>query len=688
MKKKCRVYKKTGNTPKHLQNGGPAMTQDSQPDPVYEQRNANFLDFLKTTSQDAIVKQQLDQQKEMARGYAQDGQEEKDKKDGTYIPEYLDKGNNTRPGAKMNDYGYLDNSNMNAFIGDYNNSRPDWGGSFFGLLGAANKTKKNMFKMELEDGQTQQNFFKDPTDIDYDQTTLDKLDFTGYKKAGKRGKDRVLSYTAEGTSKYIPGQRQKAWDASKGILDVARKEGDLNPTPGSQDGGQPSPEEMAMMQAQQAQAPQEQAPQQPQQQTDEIIGQVQQALESGAQPQEVMMQLLQSGMPPESVAQVFIQLGMPQEQVVQAIEQVMAQGQEQQPSGQPSEEEMMAMQQQQMGAPAPPMMQTGGEDPYSIYNNYQATSDSLNEYADLNSDVIKRYNSALKANDADKETQIDSYTASKLAKEKYKENMSSELLNYYTDNVETEPEPKGLAYYLGFDDMERKDMPWKYWSGAGQFSPESIKPPQVASKMFDNNEWLPKEYDGGQLYKAQDGDEYGQGANRDGNNMYGSRDYSNNPMNQMGTTHGYMDFLQNINAQYPKQQDDEQVTEDGDIYLKKQGRFKQAWNDNANFGQNTNNLMQMATNIGNLGENKQKKLDAKERMSNVHRRFAVGPQDRGDYATNAFGYGDNLKMDQKTRMGYDTKVAQDGMQVNDEMELTEEQINQLISQGYQLEYLD
>ena len=237
MKKKCRVYKKTGNTPKHLQKGGPAMTQDSQPDPVYEQRNANFLNFLKTTSQDAVAKQQLDQQKEMTRGYAQDGQEEKDKKDGTYIPEYLDKGNITRPGAKMNDYGYLDNSNMNAFIGDYQNSRPDWGGSFFGLLGAANKTKKNMFKMELEDGQTQQNFFKDPTDIDYDQTTLDKLDFTGYKKAGRRGKDRVLSYTAEGTSKYIPGQRQKAWDASKGILDVAKKEGDLNASPGSQDGG-------------------------------------------------------------------------------------------------------------------------------------------------------------------------------------------------------------------------------------------------------------------------------------------------------------------------------------------------------------------------------------------------------------------------------------------------------------------
>jgi hypothetical protein len=612
MKKKCRVYKKTGNTPKRLQyggygtpgygvpdvrpqdipvdtsagidwaaklrnlpaqgmsdfrpyhnnvelagpdpifydaptrikqKGGPAMTQDSQPDPVYEQRNANFLNFLKTTSQDVVAKQQLDQQKEMPIGYAEDGQEQKD---GTYIPEYLDKGNITRPGAKMNDYGYLDNSNMNAFIGDYQNSRPDWGGSFFGLLGAANKTKKNMFKMELEDGQTQQNFFKDPTDIDYDQTTLDKLDFTGYKKAGRRGKDRVLSYTAEGTSKYIPGQRQKALDASKGILDVARKEGDLNPTPGSQDGGQPSPEEMAMMQEQQAQAPQQ--PQE--QQTDEIIGQVQQALEGGAQPQEVMMQLLQSGMPPESVAQVFIQLGMPEEQVVQAIEQVMAQGQEQAqgPQGpQPSEEDMMAMQQQQqMGAPAPPMMQTGVGD-------------------------------------------------------------------------------SEMAY-------------------------------------------------GGQLQKAQDAGQYGfpslPGFNDNDNNDY---------------QHGY-GFTSGAQKGPPG---DEQVTEDGEIYLKKQGRFKQAWNDNANFGQNANNLMQMATNIGNLGENKQKKLDAEERMSNVHRRFGVDGPNPGDYASNAFGFGDNFKMNQKTRMSYDiAPIGQDGMQVNDEMELTEEQINQLISQGYQLEYLD
>jgi hypothetical protein len=93
-------------------------------------------------------------------------------------------------------------------------------------------------------------------------------------------------------------------------------------------------------------------------QMEEIIGQVQGALESGAQPEEVMMQLLQGGLEPEAVAQIFVQLGMPEEQVVQVMQQIMSQGQ-QQPQGMgPSEEEMMAMQQQQMQAPA--MMQLGG----------------------------------------------------------------------------------------------------------------------------------------------------------------------------------------------------------------------------------------------------------------------------------------------------------------------------------------
>ena len=115
---------------------------------------------------------------------------------------------------------------------------------------------------------------------------------------------------------------------------------------------QPSPEEMAMMEQQQAQ-------QQPQQgqggdQMQQIMQQVGQALQQGAQPEEVAAQLIQSQIPPEQVAQIFVQLGMPEQQVQQLIAGIMQQmqgGQEQQmdprqQQQQLSEEEMMAMQQQ------------------------------------------------------------------------------------------------------------------------------------------------------------------------------------------------------------------------------------------------------------------------------------------------------------------------------------------------------
>tara|TARA_R110000851_G_scaffold100671_6_gene216370 strand:- start:814 stop:5169 length:4356 start_codon:yes stop_codon:yes gene_type:complete len=136
-----------------------------------------------------------------------------------------------------------------------------------------------------------------------------------------------------------------------------------------QEGGQPSQEEMAMMQAQQAQAQQPQQAQAPEEgggdETAQLMEQIKGALEGGAQPQEVMIQLLQAGMQPEAVAQVFIQLGMPEDQIVPAIEQAISQAENQQ-GAEPSEEEMMAAQEAQAGAPAPPMMQDGGEEEMSM----------------------------------------------------------------------------------------------------------------------------------------------------------------------------------------------------------------------------------------------------------------------------------------------------------------------------------
>jgi len=113
--------------------------------------------------------------------------------------------------------------------------------------------------------------------------------------------------------------------------------------------GQPSPEEMAMMQQQQQQgAPQQQGGGNP---LAQMVQQVQQMLQQGAQPEDVIMQLLQNQVPPEAIMQILVEVGMPQEEAQAAIQQVMQQGQQQNP-----QEEMMQTPMAEYG------MQMGGYD--------------------------------------------------------------------------------------------------------------------------------------------------------------------------------------------------------------------------------------------------------------------------------------------------------------------------------------
>jgi len=113
---------------------------------------------------------------------------------------------------------------------------------------------------------------------------------------------------------------------------------------------QPSEEEMMMMQQQQAQQQPQQGGQD--QQMMQIMQQVAEALQQGAEPEELTVELLQGQVPPEAIAQIFVELGMPEDQVQQLVMGVMQQmqgGQEQDPRQQQqqmSEEDMMAMQQQ------------------------------------------------------------------------------------------------------------------------------------------------------------------------------------------------------------------------------------------------------------------------------------------------------------------------------------------------------
>jgi len=129
-----------------------------------------------------------------------------------------------------------------------------------------------------------------------------------------------------------------------------------------QEGG-PIPEEMV---------PQEQAPQgggqiDPQQ----ILQAVQQMLEEGAQPEEVIAMLLQEQIDPQMIVEVFVQLGMPQEQVMQEVQSIMGGGQEQE---YPQEQ----MQEQGVEEPQGPPMAYGGTPQFvrGGYNNYYPQYDN------------------------------------------------------------------------------------------------------------------------------------------------------------------------------------------------------------------------------------------------------------------------------------------------------------------------
>lgn len=182
----------------------------------------------------------------------------------------------------------------------------------------------------------------------------------------------------------------------------------------------------------------------------------------------------------------------------------------------------------------------------------------------------------------------------------------------------------------------------------------------------------------------------------------------NESINNMGTSHGFMKFLGDLNTDVANQTGtqgpqydamgvtgDRTVTDQGQLELEKVSKFKQATDENPYLlpsGMIAG--MQLAANVGNLDDRAAQERNIRERTSNVHRLFQAQGSDRGDYLSNVPGVGNFLKPDQHTRMGYDTKVAQDGYQVDggynvgDEVDMRPEQIEQLIADGYQLEYLD
>lgn len=93
--------------------------------------------------------------------------------------------------------------------------------------------------------------------------------------------------------------------------------------------------------------------------------------------------------------------------------------------------------------------------------------------------------------------------------------------------------------------------------------------------------------------------------------------------------------------------------------------------------------------LGEADERAAERRRVEERTSNVHRLYSPDKRtNRGDYLQNTKREGEYFRPDQHTRFGYNTKTAQDGMEVNDEVELTEDEIRALINQGYQFDYID
>jgi hypothetical protein len=153
-------------------------------------------------------------------------------------------------------------------------------------------------------------------------------------------------------------------------LPQAKKGGSVKKLKRKQDGGMMPPPEM--MAQEQAMGPEmmDQPGMGQQDPMQEVMMMVQQMMEQGAAPEQVVMELLNNQVPPDVIVEVFIQMGMPQEQAVQIIQAVMSQ---EQPMGEPGMEQPMdpaIMQGQGMTPdmmpamdPGMAMMQMGGPNP-------------------------------------------------------------------------------------------------------------------------------------------------------------------------------------------------------------------------------------------------------------------------------------------------------------------------------------
>lgn len=129
------------------------------------------------------------------------------------------------------------------------------------------------------------------------------------------------------------------------------------------------------------------------------------------------------------------------------------------------------------------------------------------------------------------------------------------------------------------------------------------------------------------------------------------------------------------------------MEETGRLRLKKQGRLSQFMEDNPYaVPEMALTTLGVFEGIGNMFKANRGDQQYADQVSDVHRRYGSKAAGRGDYMANVSGVGNWFRPDDYTRKGYGTKMAQMGYEVGDELELTDEEIQELIAQGYELEF--
>jgi hypothetical protein len=133
------------------------------------------------------------------------------------------------------------------------------------------------------------------------------------------------------------------------------------------------------------------------------------------------------------------------------------------------------------------------------------------------------------------------------------------------------------------------------------------------------------------------------------------------------------------------------VTQDGSLELERQGRLKTMMQDSPyKVAQGILGMFDTTIGVGTGIQTAREEDQLAMRKSDPFRRYHTQGKIEGDRTPHTTQkIGNNLTPTRYTRKGYGTKVAQMGYEVGQELDgLTPEEIEELLAQGYELEFID